>query len=187
MLVVALSSIVIAIVNAFIPSEPLYPYHPFHFTADKISMIAATTSTNTESETLELVHRYDSPFFPDDEASSDIRHPTHATLILLNTPIQNSDPRIGELSGALSVLWQKSCYRICADGGANRLYQATVNSDDYNDTATCNEYLPDLITGDLDSLLPHVREYYEERGVPIVWVEDQDYHDLDVSVLLVSS
>eukprot|EP00956_Cyclotella_meneghiniana_P030917 scaffold79547_cov23-Cyclotella_meneghiniana.AAC.1 len=149
--------------------------------------MTASTSTEDDIKSIEtnkhqLVHRYDSPFSPNDECSSNTT--THAALIILNTPIVNSGPGKDQLSGALSILWRKSCYRICADGGANRLYQATVvsDNDDTTATTTCKEYLPDLITGDLDSLLPHVREYYEDRGVPIVRVEDQDYHDLDVSV-----
>ena len=183
MLVVTLSVFfLIATVNAFIPSDVLYPPHR----APSLTMMAST-STEDDIKSIktnkhQLVHRYDSPFSPDDECSSNTT--THAALIILNTPIVNSGPGKDKLSGALSILWRKSCYRICADGGANRLYQATVvsDNDDTTKTTTCNEYLPDLITGDLDSLLPHVREYYEDRGVPIVRVEDQDYHDLDVSV-----
>jgi thiamine pyrophosphokinase len=105
-----------------------------------------------------------------------------AALIILNTPIMNNDPMNdeGTLTGALKILWQKTSYRVCADGGANRLFDATVTNNSSSDE-TISKYLPDLITGDLDSLLPHVREYYEKNGVPIVRVEDQDYHDLDVS------
>ena len=103
----------------------------------------------------------------------------------------------GILSGVLGILWKKSTYRICADGGANRLYEATVGTKkrreevdsevgvDFESTTSCccEHFLPDLITGDLDSLYPHVHEYYKSRGVDIVRVEDQDFHDLDVRML----
>lgn len=144
-----------------------------------------------------MVHRYDSPFlaFPDG-----CRRSSNA-LIILNTPIQsrggcnNTNARSDgtactTLSGTvLGVLWGSSTYRVCADGGANRLYDATVitamlGGEDGGtvdaSAAAKYEFLPDLITGDLDSLRPSVRRYYESRGVPILRVDDQDYHDLDV-------
>jgi thiamine pyrophosphokinase len=61
------------------------------------------------------------------------------------------------------------------------LYEATVANQSIS-TREKTRFLPDLITGDLDSLLPHVREFYEGRGVPVVQIIDQDYHDLDVSI-----
>lgn len=147
-------------------------------------MASASTDGATEDH---LVHRYDSPFFLSN--SSEQENSSPAALIILNTPIINyNNLSKGEASsplpGVLSALWKSSSYRICADGGANRLYHATVASHATSDsqlTASGRSYLPDLITGDLDSLLPHVQEYYEQRGVPIVRIEDQDYHDLDVS------
>ena len=39
-------------------------------------------------------------------------------------------------------------------------------------------YLPDLIKGDLDSLRPDVRAFYEAHGVPVVQQDDQDSTDL---------
>jgi thiamine pyrophosphokinase len=148
--------------------------------------MAASASTDGDTED-HLVHRYDSPFFLSD--SWEQKNASPAALIILNTPIINhNNPDKGEgsyaLPGVLSALWKSSSYRICADGGANRLYKATVAShatSDNQPTVSGRSYLPNLITGDLDSLLPHVQEYYEQRGVPIVRIEDQDYHDLDVS------
>jgi hypothetical protein len=136
---------------------------------------------------------------------------------VLNTPIRSRGgdggganyvdgdaTRDGALYGTvLGVLWGASAYRVCADGGANRLYDATVavlrgGGEDDGEEAAAEEdsyydanhhrdfdFLPDLITGDLDSLRPDVRRYYESRGVPILRVEDQDYHDLDVRIVVV--
>jgi hypothetical protein len=161
------------------------------------------TSNNGEEQirSATLLHRYDSPFFECNSQSIT----TPAALIILNTPFvyntNNSPHAIGspssngqsssKLPTVLDVLWKQSSYRVCADGGANRLYEATVasNQNGSGDTTTTittdisSEFLPDMITGDLDSLQPHVKEYYERRGVPIVRIEDQDYHDLDVSFI----
>jgi len=80
--------------------------------------------------------------------------------------VLNSDTAGGSLAG-LRHLWGAADTRVCADGGANRLY------------ALDPELLPTEITGDLDSLQPEVRAYYAARGVPITKRHDQDKHDLD--------
>jgi hypothetical protein len=152
-------------------SNHLRPHRPNYYSQDM--MLAAPTAAS-DSNGDELIHTYESPFFSI-EAENQLEIP--AALIILNTPIvTNRVSNDGRLAGALNILWQKSSYRVCADGGANRLYEATIIN------ASNTTYLPDLITGDLDSLFPHVRKYYEQRGVPIIRVEDQDYHDLDVSI-----
>ena len=66
-----------------------------------------------------------------------------------------------------SYLWKISSFRACADGGANRLYQAHP------------ELVPDLIRGDLDSLQPSVRLHYEKYGTRVEEDPDQNTNDLD--------
>ncbi len=44
----------------------------------------------------------------------------------------------------LSQLWEKTTYRVAADGGANQLLR--------------NNYTPDAVVGDFDSLKPETRE-----------------------------
>ena len=153
----------------------------------------------------QIINRYESPFFPINE-HNDQNLPSSSALIILNTPINNTPSGNTDatlpykqngttLSGVLGSLWRKSTYRVCADGGANRLYEATVIANHrqkekdeggvMNDSTTRSaDYLPDLITGDLDSLYPHVYEYYKSKGVGIVRVEDQDFHDLDVRTIM---
>merc|ERR1719253_499631 len=167
--------------------------------------------------------RYDSPFLPDDPGGP-------AALVLLNTPVAAGGDD-GRLTGVLGRLWAASTYRVCADGGANRLYDATralqtpgnlsasnlhatdrlpdltasvpvhgrgrrgvaawaaqsrrVSNSRLADALVEADYLPDLITGDLDSLRPDVRHFYEGRGTNVLRVEDQDRHDLDKALMAV--
>jgi thiamine pyrophosphokinase len=91
-----------------------------------------------------------------------IRQPqkTRTALIVLNYPIPSR-------SLLLDHLWKTSSTRIAADGGANRLYQYS------------KELIPDKIRGDLDSLDPSVRAYYEKQRVSVEQDFCQDTNDLD--------
>jgi thiamine pyrophosphokinase len=64
--------------------------------------------------------------------------------------------------------------RYCADGASNRLYECTVGHSRVEAESATSEhgtlaaphdppcsYVPDVIRGDLDSIHPHVRTYYE--------------------------
>merc|ERR1719378_297310 len=64
--------------------------------------------------------------------------------------------------------------KICADGGANILYDMYVEKGSGE-----AKFLPNLIKGDLDSLDPRVGEYYKSKGVSILKDDDQDTNDLD--------
>ncbi len=110
-------------------------------------------------------------------------------LIVLNSPCVASD--------LIRRLWRNCIIKICADGGANRLFSAL--SDQEKD-----QFIPNFITGDLDSLQSHVRDYYRyfiffafstskhltcnvytsSLNVPIIQDPDQDSHDLDKSLKL---
>ncbi|KAJ3125047.1 hypothetical protein HK101_006003, partial [Irineochytrium annulatum] len=71
--------------------------------------------------------------------------------------------------------------RLCADGGANRLHDRLA------DDAARSQLLPDLILGDLDSIRPDVRAFYESRGVPVTSDGDQDSTDFGKCVAHVRS
>jgi thiamine pyrophosphokinase len=71
-----------------------------------------------------------------------------------------------------------SSFRVCADGGANRLFDATGGG---------NDYIPDLIRGDLDSLRPTVQEHYAGLGTRVEEDPDQDTNDLDKCLQIVGS
>mmetsp|Transcript_34252 Transcript_34252/g.81948 ORF Transcript_34252/g.81948 Transcript_34252/m.81948 type:complete len:358 (+) Transcript_34252:186-1259(+) len=129
---------------------------------------------------------YESPFF-----TSDQQLQAQTALIVLNTPFQTlcSSREDGEedLPAVLRALWKASSYRVCADGGANRLFDAVESARRRHgtDDDDHSEWTPDVVTGDLDSIRPEVRQFYENKGVSIVHVEDQDFHDLDKSLMAV--
>lgn len=139
--------------------SPILFFNPHIFVVkNTIVRIHSTSNGNTNDN---MVQQFTSPLL-DQET-------THKTaLIMLNYPMQ-SPP-----SSLFTKLWAMSSGHICADGGANRLYQATKGLDDKN-----TEYIPDLIRGDLDSLLPDVRQYYQKLGARIELDPSQDTNDLD--------
>ena len=91
---------------------------------------------------------------------------TKTALIILNQPF--SKP-------LLTRLWHASDWHCCADGGANRLHdlldRPTINDLPLNlrlflqqaQESEPEQYFPDLVKGDLDSLRSDVRQYYEAR------------------------
>jgi len=172
------------------------------------TLITTTTTMSVEQtqhgdkqKTPHRRRRYYSPFLPLPTDNNNDRQPSLASaLIILNTPISttttttddNNNNQLLLLPEVFQRLWESTSFHVCADGGANRLYDATIkrthrhhDNDDIVTTTTDSKFLPDLITGDLDSLRPNVKSYYEQRGVPIVTVQDQNYHDLDKSLMAV--
>ncbi|KAH9959599.1 hypothetical protein BC827DRAFT_1260996 [Russula dissimulans] len=104
----------------------------------------------------------------------------------------------------LQCLWHASDWHCCADGGANRLHDllsggtnADTNVAAVADRPTgwiaslvgwlaqprrgmvdVDDYIPDLVKGDLDSVREEVRRYYETQGVPVIKDGDLDSTDL---------
>ena len=139
--------------------------HSTALTLDKLPRSIITTSSismATESENENLILTHTSPFLEEEEKEdgSDERR----ALIILNSPIR-SPP-----SPLFQQLWDTSGFRVCADGGANRLFHSN------------KELIPNLIRGDLDSLANQVRAYYESKGVRIERDPDQNTNDLDKSL-----
>jgi len=92
-------------------------------------------------------------------------------LLILNTEIEDTRKVIG--------LWQAAAYRILVDGGANRFKDQILTQK--NDLAP-----PNLVTGDLDSIRPEVRQFFAEN-VPIVETPDQDRTDFHKALLQLAS
>ncbi|KAG6547482.1 hypothetical protein Mapa_010930 [Marchantia paleacea] len=77
------------------------------------------------------------------------------------------------------VLWNQARLRICADGGANRIYDELPALLPEEDADSVRErYKPDVIKGDLDSIRPAVRDFYLSLGTVVIdESEDQDTTD----------
>ncbi|PVI01853.1 thiamine pyrophosphokinase-like protein 1 [Periconia macrospinosa] len=111
-------------------------------------------------------------FLAGDNVPSDVVPPD---LLILNQPIANF--------GVFARLWQHTDYRICADGGANRLFDMFSDGREKER----DDYLPSAIHGDLDSLRDDVRAYYAGRGVEISKDPDQNSTDFGKAMHKISS
>lgn len=94
-----------------------------------------------------------------------------------STPTPNSRPCLVLLNQALCGLegvlrkhWHKFSLHVCADGGANQLY-------DVISEGSREQYIPHTICGDLDSARSEVLQYYEDRGTHVLRWDDQDSTD----------
>ncbi|KAI8821105.1 thiamine pyrophosphokinase [Fimicolochytrium jonesii] len=90
--------------------------------------------------------------------------PFDAVLIVLNQPIGAKE--------AFWRIWKNTAAHVCADGGANRLYDAFV------DEGERSKYIPDFICGDFDSLRSEVKQWYERKGTQTLHITDQETTDL---------
>lgn len=111
-------------------------------------------------------HRILTPF----RIFSDPIEAADSSLIILNTPLDEIDIR---------TLWLKTELHVCADGAANRLY-------DYFSDEERNQYIPDYITGDCDSLTDKVKQYYQKHNAIVLPQYSQYSTDFMKSVKLVS-
>ena len=98
-------------------------------------------------------------------------------LVVLNSP--------GISSTTLRWLIRRADLCVCADGGANRVFDssppAKASGSEGVSTGSAG-FLPHAVTGDLDSLRPDVRRFYESRGVPVVETPDQNRNDFQKCV-----
>jgi thiamine pyrophosphokinase len=82
----------------------------------------------------------------------------------------------------LERLWNKAKFKICVDGGTNRLYNYFKSN-----IAEREKYIPDYICGDLDSIKPEILEYYLKRGSQMRLSYDQNYTDFQKSLIFLNS
>ncbi|KAK6434091.1 thiamine pyrophosphokinase [Oleoguttula sp. CCFEE 5521] len=104
------------------------------------------------------------------KATASLPVPAEIALIILNSPLIDYE--------TFKRLYSRASTVVCADGGANRLYNLLTSTfpDHAWDTAL-RKHLPSLIHGDLDSLTANVRSCYEELGVPVS--KDPDQYSTD--------
>ncbi|KAG7383264.1 cAMP-dependent protein kinase subunit [Phytophthora pseudosyringae] len=76
-------------------------------------------------------------------------------------------------------LWSHAKLTVCADGGANRLYDRSVTLE------AQDRVVPHFIKGDLDSLRPAVREFFAAKGAKVLKDPDQNTNDLDKCLQLI--
>ncbi|GLT70508.1 hypothetical protein SLA2020_425830 [Shorea laevis] len=95
---------------------------------------------------------------------------TTYALVILNHHLPKFTP----------LLWKHAQLRLCADGGANRLYDEMpqlICSEDALDVR--RRYKPDVIKGDMDSIRSEVLDFYTTLGTKVVdESHDQDTTDL---------
>ncbi|PKA58436.1 thiamine pyrophosphokinase [Apostasia shenzhenica] len=86
------------------------------------------------------------------------------------------------------LLWQRAKLRLCADGGANRLFDGMPELlPDEDPEKVRVRYKPDVIKGDMDSIRSEVMSFYSDLGVKIVdESHDQDTTDLHKCINFIS-
>ncbi|KAJ6817109.1 thiamine pyrophosphokinase 1-like isoform X1 [Iris pallida] len=91
-------------------------------------------------------------------------------LVILNQRVLRFSP----------LLWKHAKLRLCADGGANRVYDELPGMFPDQDPLDVRcRYKPDVIKGDMDSIRAEVKDFYINLGVKIVdESDDQDTTDL---------
>jgi len=99
-----------------------------------------------------------------DDAVERRHHDPQLGLVLLNTPLP---------LGRLDRVWEMASFRICADGGANRLREARP------------DLVPDAVVGDMDSVTEETLSHYRAKGARVVDLrEDQDTTDLEKALAM---
>ncbi|XP_014677304.1 PREDICTED: thiamin pyrophosphokinase 1-like [Priapulus caudatus] len=94
-------------------------------------------------------------------------------LIVLSNPARG-------IKSWFNELWTKASFTSCVDGGANALY-------DHNVGTNSIKLMPDLVSGDFDSIRPDVREFYQRSGVEVIETPDQNETDFTKNLRLVAS
>ncbi|KAL4338686.1 hypothetical protein AHAS_Ahas12G0235000 [Arachis hypogaea] len=78
---------------------------------------------------------------------------TNYALVILNQRLPTYAP----------LLWDHAKLRVCADGGANRLFdEMTQLLHSEQPSLLQSRYKPDVIKGDMDSIRTEVLEYYKK-------------------------
>jgi len=86
----------------------------------------------------------------------------------------------------LRRFWGQAHLHVCADGGANRLYDASADVAGKAEGEGGQPLLvPHYIKGDLDSLRPEVARHFEGLGTRVLRDADQDTNDLEKCLELI--
>nr|XP_054751529.1 thiamin pyrophosphokinase 1-like [Lytechinus pictus] len=93
---------------------------------------------------------------------SELQKDGNLALIILNRPIHDLQP-------LLKRVWDGAIIRAAADGGTNHLLDCMTSKD--------HRYIPDVISGDFDSVRKEVVELCKEKGSDVIHTPDQNYTD----------
>jgi thiamine pyrophosphokinase len=102
--------------------------------------------------------------------------PILGICIFLNAPLVSIE--------VMRHLFSNFRLRICADGGANAVYDSLNPT---RDTPGSFGFIPELIVGDLDSIRDDVRSFFGEHGVEIRQITDQSNTDLDKALAVAAA
>lgn len=95
------------------------------------------------------------------ETSCAAEKPREVALIVLNSGYVNRH--------VFDRIWKRANYKICADGGANYLYDMS--------SAARERRIPDAIKGDMDSAREEVLRFYASKDTTIIRDSDQNSND----------
>ena len=94
----------------------------------------------------------------------------------MNTQILNEEHLVN--------LWNNATYKITVDGGTNRWYKiANKNCKKISETT---QIIPDLISGDLDSIDSDVLNFFKDK-CEVINTPDQNYTDFTKTIQLISA
>nr|AFK41823.1 unknown [Medicago truncatula] len=107
---------------------------------------------------------------PETSSSSSSSVSLAYALVILNQNLPKFAP----------LLWDHAHTRVCADGGANRVYdEMPLFFPHQNPSHVRTRYKPDAIKGDMDSIRTEVLDFYANLGTKIIdESQDQDTTDL---------
>ncbi|KAJ8932821.1 hypothetical protein NQ314_014406 [Rhamnusium bicolor] len=89
-------------------------------------------------------------------------------VVILNTPINFSTNQQFVVN-----LWNQAKVRVTVNGGTQRWFQwLKINGQEFQEIL-----IPDIITGDMDSLPNHVLNYFQKSGTKVIVTPDQDETD----------
>lgn len=146
-----------------------------------------TMSSPTPSPSSSLPTKTHSNLFWSDPAQYRATSVPRLAVLLLNAPhsswhikkqVTAHAPEI-HTTELFWTLWSNAHVTMCADGGANRLYDRSVKVE------AEELVVPQYIKGDLDSLRSDVRAFYSARGTEIICDPDQNSNDLDKCLELI--
>lgn len=102
-------------------------------------------------------------------------------LIILNVDLQDYPQKeLLQMCSKCTKLLITAAMFLCADGGANRLYDVLKKKDLHK------ELIPDMICGDMDSIRPEIRDFYKSKCM-MVESKCQETTDLEKCLRAIDS